>query len=320
MYLIRGQHNLSLFKSRYPDISLSGTIGNFDGLHIGHQAILTKIQSNAKKFRAKTIVFFTEPHAAEYFSKVHNSNKNPPPRICPWREKVKLLEKSGIDFACFLKFNNAFRTMSPENFISEILDSINLVSFTVGDDFRFGADRKGDTDLLKNWGQKNGILVENTETVILDGQRVSSTRIREELLNNNFNNAEKLLGRPYTFSGKVVHGQHLGRTINIPTANIWLPNQRLPIKGVYAVKCKLNNLTLKGIANMGVRPTVGGEKPVLEVHLFEFNENIYSQRLQVKFIEKIRDERKFENLDMLKSQIQKDISIAKNILSTPNDS
>ena len=320
MYLIRGQHNLSLFKSRYPDISLSGTIGNFDGLHIGHQAILNKIQSNAKKFRAKTIVFFTEPHAAEYFSKAHNSNKNPPPRICPWREKVKLLEKSGIDFACFLKFNNAFRTMSPENFISEILDSINLVSFTVGDDFRFGADRKGDTDLLKNWGQKNGILVENTETVIFDGQRVSSSRIREELLNNNFKNAEKLLGRPYTFSGKVVHGQHLGRTINIPTANIWLPNQRLPITGVFAVKCKLNNLTLKGIANMGVRPTVGGEKPVLEVHLFEFNENIYSQRLQVKFIEKIRDERKFENLDMLKSQIQKDISIAKNILSTPNDS
>ena len=320
MYLIRGQHNLSLFKSRYPDVSLSGTIGNFDGLHIGHQAILNKIQNNAKKFRAKTIVFFTEPHAAEYFSKVQNSNKNPPPRICPWREKVKLLEKSSIDFACFLKFNNAFRTMSPENFISEILDSINLVSFTVGDDFRFGADRKGDTDLLKDWGQKNGILVENTETVILDGQRVSSTRIREELLNNNFNNAEKLLGRPYTFSGKVVHGQHLGRTINIPTANIWLPNQRLPITGVYAVKCKLNNLSLKGIANMGVRPTVGGEKPVLEVHLFEFNENIYSQRLQVKFIEKIRDERKFENLDMLKSQIQKDISIAKNILSTPNDS
>ena len=320
MYLIRGQHNLSLFKSRYPDVSLSGTIGNFDGLHIGHQAILNKIQNNAKKFRAKTIVFFTEPHAAEYFSKVQNSNKNPPSRICPWREKVKLLEKSGIDFACFLKFNNAFRTMSPENFISEILDSINLVSFTVGDDFRFGADRKGDTDLLKNWGQKNGILVENTETVILDGQRVSSTRIREELLNNNFDNAEKLLGRPYTFSGKVVHGQHLGRTINIPTANIWLPNQRLPITGVYAVKCKLNNLSLKGIANMGVRPTVGGEKPVLEVHLFEFNENIYSQRLQVKFIEKIRDERKFENLDMLKSQIQKDISIAKNILSTPNDS
>ena len=319
MYLIRGQHNLKLFKSRHPNVLLSGTIGNFDGLHLGHQAILEKIKNNAQKYNAKTIVFFTEPHAAEYFSKVRDKNQIPPPRICPWREKFQLLKKSKIYFACFLKFNSKLRTMSPDDFISQILDSINLVSFTVGDDFRFGAGRKGDTDLLKNWGEKKGILVENTETITLNGQRVSSTRIREELLNNNFNNAEKLLGRPYTFSGKIVHGQHLGRTINIPTANIWLPNQRLPIKGVYAVKCKLNDLSLNGIANMGVRPTVGGEKPVLEVHLFEFNENIYSQRIRVKFVEKIRDEKKFDNLDMLKSQIQEDISIAKNILRNSND-
>ena len=320
MYLIRGKHNLNLFKSKYPNISLSGTIGNFDGLHLGHQAILNKIKQNASKFNGKTIVFFTEPHAAEYFSNSSNKNKKPPPRISPWREKFELLKKNEIDFACFLKFNDKLRTMSPDDFISEILDSINLVSFTVGDDFRFGADRKGDTDLLKNWGDKKGILVENTETIIFDGQRVSSSRIREELLNNNFKNAEKLLGRPYTFSGKIVHGQHLGKTINIPTANIWLPNQRLPIKGVYAVKCKLDDLSLNGIANMGIRPTVGGEKPVLEVHLFELNENIYSQRIRVKFVEKIRDEKKFDNLDMLKSQIQKDISIAKNILLNSNDS
>ena len=139
-------------------------------------------------------------------------------------------------------------------------------------------------------------------------------------MNNNFDLAEELLGRPYTYSGKVVHGQHLGRTIDIPTANIWLPDQRLPIKGVYAVKCKLNNQQLNGIANMGTRPTVGGNKPVLEVHLFNFNKNIYSQRLQVRFIKKIRDEKKFDNLDMLKLQIQEDISLAKNILNTPNDS
>ena len=196
-----------------------------------------------------------------------------------------------------------------------LIDGVRISDSYVG----YGRDTV-DTDLLKNWGEKNDILVENTETIIFDGQRVSSTRIREELSNNNFKNAEKLLGRPYTFSGKVVHGQHLGRTINIPTANIWLPDQRLPIKGVYAVKCRLNNLNLNGIANMGVRPTVGGEKPVLEVHLFEFSENIYSQRLSVKFIEKIRDEKKFDNLDMLKSQIQEDISIAKNILFTSNES
>ena len=209
--------------------------------------------------------------------------------------------------------------MSPNRFISEILESMNLVSFTVGDDFRFGQDRKGDIDLLKDWGSKNDILVENTETILYKGQRVSSSRIRSALMENDFKLAEKLLGRPFIFSGKIVHGQHLGRTIDVPTANIWLPKQRLPIQGVYVVRCSLKGRKLKGIANMGVRPTVGGNKPVLEVHLFEFNRNIYSERLSVKFIKKIRDERKFDNLDMLKSQIQEDISIAKKILNTSND-
>ena len=319
MYLIRGQHNLELFKSRYPNIKLCGTIGNFDGLHIGHQAILKKIKNNSEKFNAKTIVFFTEPHAAEYFAKIRDINADTPPRISPWREKVKLLEKNEIDFAFFLKFNDSLRTMSPENFISEILESINLVTFTVGDDFRFGQDRKGDIELLRNWGKEKNILIENTETILFDSQRISSSRIRQALTENNFDLAENLLGRPYTFSGKVVHGQHLGRTINIPTANIWLPKQKLPINGVYAVECYLNNQIIQGIANMGVRPTIGGNSPVLEIHLFEFDKDIYSERLIVKFIKKIRDEKKFDNLDMLKLQIQEDILIAKNILHDSHD-
>ena len=319
MYLIRGQHNLELFKSRYPNIKLCGTIGNFDGLHIGHQAILKKIKNNSEKFNAKTIVFFTEPHAAEYFAKIRDINADTPPRISPWREKVKLLEKNEIDFAFFLKFNDSLRTMSPENFISEILESINLVSFTVGDDFRFGQDRKGDIELLRNWGKEKNILIENTETILFDSQRISSSRIRKALTENNFDLAENLLGRPYTFSGKVVHGQHLGRTIDIPTANIWLPKQKLPINGVYAVECYLNNQIIQGIANMGVRPTIGGNSPVLEIHLFEFDKDIYSERLIVKFIKKIRDEKKFDNLDMLKLQIQEDILIAKNILHDSHD-
>ena len=319
MYLIRGQQNLELFKSRYPNIKLCGTIGNFDGLHIGHQAILRKIKKNSKKFNAKTIVFFTEPHAAEYFAKIRDINADTPPRISPWREKVKLLEKNEIDFAFFLKFNDSLRTMSPENFISEILESINLVTFTVGDDFRFGQDRKGDIELLRNWGKEKNILIENTETILFDSQRISSSRIRKALTENNFDLAENLLGRPYTFSGKVVHGQHLGRTIDIPTANIWLPKQKLPINGVYAVECYLNNQIIQGIANMGVRPTIGGNSPVLEIHLFEFDKDIYSERLIVKFIKKIRDEKKFDNLDMLKLQIQEDILIAKNILNNSDD-
>ena len=320
MYLIRGQHNLELFKSRYPNIRLCGTIGNFDGLHTGHQTILKKIKDNSEKFNAKTIVFFTEPHAAEYFAKIRDINADTPPRISPWREKVKLLEKNEIDFAFFLKFNDSFQTMSPENFISEILESINLVTFTVGDDFRFGQDRKGDIELLRNWGKEKNILIENTETILFDSQRISSSRIRKALTENNFDLAENLLGRPYTFSGKVVHGQHLGRTIDIPTANIWLPKQKLPINGVYAVECYLNNQIIQGIANMGVRPTIGGSSPVLEIHLFEFDKDIYSERLIVKFIKKIRDEKKFDNLDMLKLQIQEDILIAKKILNNANES
>ena len=315
MYLIRGKHNLQLFNSVFPDVKLSGTIGNFDGLHLGHQAILDKIKNNAKKHNAKTIVFFTEPHAAEYFAKSRDKDSEAPPRISPWREKFKLLKKHNIDFAFFLKFNNSLRTMSPEAFISDILDSINLVSFTVGDDFRFGQDRKGDTALLREWGDKKNILIENTETILFEGERISSTRIRNPILGNNFTLAENLLGRPYTFSGKIVHGQHLGRTIDVPTANIWLPKQKLPIKGVYAVECILEGKTYSGIANMGIRPTVGGNKPVLEIHLFKFNKDIYSKRLTVRFIQKIRDEKKFDNLGMLKLQIQKDISKAINILS-----
>jgi len=149
---------------------------------------------------------------------------------------------------------------------------------------------------------------------LFDGHRVSSTRIREALLTSNFDLAQKLLGRPYTFSGKVVFGQQLGRTIGVPTANLWIPKQRLPIAGVYAVKCFIAGQPFNGIANMGVRPTVGGTKPVLEVHIFNFNESIYGKRLTVEFKNKLRDEKKFDNIDLLKKQILQDISQAKTIL------
>ena len=314
MYLIRGQHNLKLFKSRYPEVKLHGTIGNFDGLHLGHQAILSKIKKSAESTNAKTIVFFTEPHASEYFAAKNDAKFQSPPRICPWREKFRLLEEFDIDFAFFLKFNSSLRSMTPQAFISDILDSVGLNSLTVGDDFRFGANRAGDFELLESWGNSKNVVISNTETFKFENERVSSTRIRKALEESNFDLANSLLGRPYTFSGKVVHGQHLGRTINVPTANIWLPKQKLPISGVYAVKCNLDGVALNGIANMGTRPTVGGKKPVLEVHLFNFNNDIYSKRLKVEFKHKIREEKKFKNLDMLKLQIKDDIAIAENIL------
>ena len=314
MYLIRGQRNISLFKKRYPNTLMSATIGNFDGLHLGHQAILNNLKKEAKSLGTSTLVFFTEPHAAEYFSAKGISNTESPPRLCPWREKFRLLNDYGIDYACFLKFNSSLKSMTPENFIKDILEEMNLKSLIVGDDFRFGAERVGDFNLLKEWGNKTNVLVSNTETVIFEGKRVSSTRIREALLKSDFNLAASLLGRPYIYSGKVVYGNQLGRTINVPTANLWIPKQKLSISGVYAVTCMHKGANYKGIANMGVRPTVGGEQPVLEVHLFDFNEEIYGHRIDVEFKFKIRDEKKFESLAFLKEQIQKDISLAKKLL------
>jgi riboflavin kinase/FMN adenylyltransferase len=313
MYLIRGIGNIETFNKKFPNQSMSGTIGNFDGLHLGHQAILNQVKDKAKESSSASLVFFTEPHASEYFA-AKDLNSRPPPRICPWREKVKQLKNFGIEFAFFLQFNKSLKTMTPQSFLDEVLAQLNLKHLIIGDDFRFGAQRAGDFQLLKNWGKNNGTEVIANKMVSRDGLRVSSTRIREALLQSNFGLAKELLGRPYTFSGKVVYGQQLGRTIGVPTANLWIPKQRLPIAGVYAVKCLLAGELFNGIANMGIRPTVDGSKPVLEVHIFNFNDSIYGQRLTIEFKNKLRDEKKFDNIDLLKEQILQDISQAKKIL------
>ena len=313
MYLIRGIGNIETFNKRFPNQSMSGTIGNFDGLHLGHKAILDQVKDKAKESSSASLVFFTEPHASEYFA-AKDDNSTPPPRICPWREKVKLLKNFGIDFAFFLQFNKSLKVMTPISFLDDVLAQLKLKHLIIGDDFRFGAHRAGDFELLKSWGKSNGTDVIANETVLCDGVRVSSTWIREALLSSDFDLAKKLLGRPYTFSGKVVYGQQLGKTIGVPTANLWIPKQRLPIAGVYAVKCLLAGKSFNGIANMGIRPTVDGSKPVLEIHIFNFSESIYGQRLTVEFKNKLRDEKKFDNIDLLKEQILQDISQAKKIL------
>ena len=313
MYLIRGIGNIETFNRKFPNQSMSGTIGNFDGLHLGHQAILNQVKDKARESSSASLVFFTEPHASEYFA-AKDKNSSAPPRICPWREKVKLLKNFGIDFAFFLQFNKSLKTMTPQSFLDDVLAQLNLKHLIIGDDFRFGAERAGDFQLLKDWGKSNGTEVIANKTVTRDGLRISSTRIREALLQSKFELAAQLLGRPYTFSGKVVYGKQLGRTIGVPTANLWIPKQRLPIAGVYAVKCSLAGESFNGIANMGIRPTVDGSKPVLEIHIFNFSESIYGQRLTVEFKNKLRDEKKFDNIDLLKEQILQDISQAKEIL------
>ena len=314
MYLIRGQSNIELFKEKHPEDSFIATIGNFDGLHLGHKEILKNMLSIANRKKLKRMVIFTEPHAKEFFAE-EISSVEAPPRISPWRDKYLSLKKNGVDVAFFLKFNTSLKRMTPEIFAQDILGNLQIKSLMIGDDFKFGKDRKGDFNFLSNWGKKKGIEVLKTETFKVKGKRVSSTRIREVLLNNNFDEAKELLDRPYTFSGKVVRGNQLGRTIDVPTANLWLPKTNLPINGVYGVKIQIKDRNFFGIANMGLRPTIGGTMPVLEVHIFNFSEDIYGQRIQVEFCFKVRDEKKFSGLEELKEQIKKDISFT---LSTFN--
>ncbi len=310
MYLIRGINNIEIYKSKFPTVSNVATIGNFDGLHLGHQQILSSMQKEANNEGLKKMIIFTEPHAQEFFSEALGVDSDKPPRIFPWQEKVRKMKELGVDFGFFLKFNNQLKSMTPEDFLDKILLELNIKKLIIGDDFRFGANRKGDFQLLRNWGKENSIEVIKTETFKINGERVSSTRIREALTKNEFELASKLLGRSFTYSGKVVYGNQLGAQLGIPTANLWLPKNKLPISGVYIVKSFLGKKELRGIANMGIRPTIGGELPVLEVHLLDFSENIYGQKLTVEFIKKVRDEKKFENLEALKVQIFKDISIA----------
>jgi len=310
MFLIRDIHNIDFFNKKFSSKPLIATIGNFDGLHLGHKEIIKKMKKIGAKDNLQSLVIFTEPHAKEFFAEEKDSAEQPT-RISPWRDKCKRLKDNNVDYAFFLRFNKKLQSMSPEEFIDKILSKLNIKYLMVGDDFKFGKERSGDFDFLANWGDSNEIEVARIPTYSFQDRRVSSTWIRESIANGDFDLAEKLLDRRYTFSGKVVFGNRLGRTIGIPTANIWVPKSNLPIKGVFAVKALIKGETFNGIANMGVRPTVGGTSPVLEIHIFDFNEEIYGNRIEVEFFKKIRNEQKFENLDKLKEQINLDIEETK---------
>ena len=310
MFLIRDIHNIDFFNKKFSSKPLIATIGNFDGLHLGHKEIIKKMKKIGAKDNLQSLVIFTEPHAKEFFAEEKDLAEQPT-RISPWRDKCKRLKDNNVDYAFFLRFNKKLQSMSPEEFIDKILSKLNIKYLMVGDDFKFGKERSGDFDFLANWGDSNEIEVARIPTYSFQDRRVSSTWIRESIANGDFDLAEKLLDRRYTFSGKVVFGNRLGRTIGIPTANIWVPKSNLPIRGVFAVKALIKGETFNGIANMGVRPTVGGTSPVLEIHIFDFNEEIYGNRIEVEFFKKIRNEQKFENLDKLKEQINLDIEETK---------
>ncbi len=285
------------------------TIGAFDGVHLGHQAILEQVVDKAKSLNLPSLAMIFEPQPHEFFA-----GEKAPARLMRLGEKVDALFAAGIERVFCLPFNRYLSQLSAEDFIKKVLvDALGTKYLVVGDDFRFGCGRKGDYNLLRHAGSLYGFELTDTATYILNGQRVSSTRIREVLETGNLQAIPELLGKPYTISGRVVYGQQLGRKLGAPTANVHLHRYRSPLSGVFVVETRLpNGEVLPGVANVGVRPTVSGDtKPILEVHLFDRNDDLYGQNIVVEFRHKIREERRFDGVDMLKIQIQKDIQQAR---------
>ncbi len=287
------------------------SIGNYDGVHLGHQHVIKTLLEKAGKFGLPSLVITFDPLAKEFF------RPNSVARITTNEKRAELLGGLGIDRVLAIEFNSQFASYSPRGFVEDILvETLGLKYLCVGDDFRFGKDRAGDFELLQKMGRQYDFSVAAHDTYELDGARVSSGRVRDSLTNSNFELAEKLLGRPFTIEGEVTQGQQLGRTLDFPTANIVLPTHMMPVNGVFAVKVSLaDEQNLLGVANIGKRPTVDGTENRLEVHLFDFNQEIYGQRLSVELVAKIRDEFKFDGIESLKEQIAKDASQARSLLA-----
>ena len=310
MRLIRGLTNLKQF-SQQPEAPLANgcvaTIGNFDGVHLGHQTIIDQVREKALALGVPSVVMVFEPQPREFFQ-----GDDAPPRLMPFRQKFEALLRSGIDIVLCLKFDEKFRSYSGMGFIEDVLiDGLGVHHLVVGDDFRFGCDRAGDFALLREVGEQRGFTVENTRTVEVAGERVSSTRIRQVLSDNRLEEAEALLGHRYQIRGRVVYGQQLGRQIGAPTANIRLP--KMPaLRGVYVVSVTLVGGEVQdGVANIGVRPTVDGKQPSLEVHLLDYAGTLYGQRIDVAFRHFLRGEVKFDSVDELKAQIARDFEDAR---------
>lgn len=310
---IRGLHNL-----RPEHRGNVVTIGSFDGVHLGHQAILKQVRDEASRLDVPSLVMIFEPQPQEYFLSNRKLSKRErqeqaPARLMRLREKVDALFAEGIDRICCLPFNTALRGLTAQQFIEQVLvKGLGVKTLVVGDDFRFGCDRSGDFELLQKAGKVHGFEVRDTLTVARSEERISSTRIRRELEAGNFDEAATLLGKPFMITGKVVYGQQLGRKLGVPTANVHLFRYRVPLSGVFAVEMELAGKRIQGVANVGVRPTVEQSvKPILEVHLFDWNRDIYGQRIAVEFKHKIREELKFASLEELKAAIENDIEQAK---------
>lgn len=303
MELIRGLHNI-----RPRHAGCVATIGAFDGVHKGHQLVIRKLKEKSAELGLPSLVITLEPLPREYFAPAQA-----PARLMSFREKAVALREQGVDRVLRVRFDRELSEVLAETFIEEIFHrQLGIKYMIVGDDLRFGHERRGDVNLLRRMGAELGFEVSDTDTFHIDGERASSTRIRNALQHGDFALAERLLGRPYSISGKVVYGKQLGRTLGAPTANLQLHRIKSALSGVYAVEVKMGDEIYHGVANVGSRPTIDhGLTAILEVHLLDFSRDIYGKTLQVMFRKNLRDEKKFASLDELKAAIHNDIATAR---------
>jgi len=303
MEIIRGMHNIR--PEHHGNVV---TLGNFDGVHKGHQMLLAHLQEKAVEYGVPATVITFEPQPREYFA-----GTSVPPRLTRMREKVELLRRHGTQRVLLIPFNEK-TARTPALWITDELlhASLGARYVLVGDDFRFGHERRGDYAFMQAAGERLGFEVGQTSTLSLDGDRISSSRVRDALAAGNFTLAEALLGHQYFIMGRVVYGRQLGRQLGVPTANIRLQRYKAALEGVYCVSVTgIGDDAYEGIANIGVRPTVDGKEPLLEVHVFDFDGDLYNTLLTVTFRRKLRDERAFDGIDALKTQIDKDITEAR---------
>lgn len=283
-------------------------IGNFDGVHRGHGTLLGRLGETARQFSLPPTILTFEPHPREFFAPA-----SAPARLTTFREKIELLAEAGVEQAMVCRFNALFAALTAEQFIEQVLvHGLQVRHVIIGDDFRFGKGRLGDFALLQAAGSRFGFGVEAMGSVMVDGERVSSSGVRAALATGDMAHAASLLGRPYIIDGQVAHGDKIGRQLGFATANIRIKHNPLPMTGVFAVQVSgLGDQPLPGVANLGVRPTVGGTRPLLEVHLFDFDRDIYGKHISVRFVHKLRNEQRFPNFDALKAQIAADAAAAR---------
>ncbi|BDX05692.1 bifunctional riboflavin kinase/FAD synthetase [Planctobacterium marinum] len=302
MEFIRGLHNI-----RDPHRGCVLTIGKFDGVHLGHEAVIGQLLAKSQELQLPSVVMLFEPQPEELFTP-----DKAPARLSRLRDKYHRLQQLGVDRLLCLNFTPMFAAQSAEYFVQHLLvEQLGIAFLVVGDDFRFGKGRKGDFEYLQQAGKQHNFEVINTASLCLNQARVSSSAIRELLVQDQLQEAAAMLGRPFSISGKVVHGAKKGRTIGFPTANLLLKRHRSPVQGVYAVTVHIGEQQFLGVANVGNRPTVDGEKPQLEVHIFDFDQHLYGQFIEVDLHHKIRQERKFASFEELKLQIQRDAKQAR---------